>query len=178
MSDTTLSIKFEMLRKIDEAWKEIETYLAGLTEAQMIDFHDDQGWNVRDHITHMAAWEESVAMLFHRVPRYQTLGIDPVKYSTRQLIINNIDEVNASIRARLQNVSSASALEEFRRIHQLLMMSLGMLSDADLNQTTAGFFPPTLSNDERRLLALIESNTSDHYIEHLPWIKTLVSSAR
>ncbi len=171
------TIKSEMMRKIDAAWKEIETYLAGLSEAQMTDLHDAQGWNVRDHITHLAAWEESVAMLFHRVPRYQTLGIDPAKYSTRQLIISNIDEVNADIRARLQNVSSAAALEEFRRIHKLLMMSVGMLSDTDLNQATAGFFPPSLSNDERRLLALIESNTSEHYVEHLSWIKTLVSTA-
>ena len=173
MDNPIITTKSELIHKIDAASADIESFLADLTDVQMTDRYDDQGWNVRDHINHLAVWEESIAMLFHGKPRYESLGIDASQYSSR-----NFDEINAIIRERLKNLSRASAMDKFRHIHNLLMTSVQTLTDAELNQPAGVFFPQVPANDQRTVLKLIEDNTADHYLEHLPWMEAIATSGK
>ena len=162
--------KSELINQIDAAWAEFETYLAGLTDQQMTDLYDDQGWNVSDHITHLAAWEETIVMLIQGKPRFQFLGVDSTQLSGKP-----IDEINTVIRDHMKNLPIASAVAEYRRGHQELMASLQTLTDADLSQPGGKFFPQISPDEARRVVDIIQDNADGHITEHLPWIKAIVS---
>lgn len=171
MVNPTHISKPEFDQKFAAAWAELEACLASLSEKQMMEIRDEQGWNVRDHLTHLAAWEESMARLFQGQPRHQTLGVELDKFSGE-----NIDKINAAIQERGMGMSMGEALEKLRSTHQLLMKSVAGLSETDLNQPAAVFFAQFPLDDTRRVFELIKANASDHYLEHLPWIRKIVQS--
>lgn len=54
--------KAELATEIEAAWTRLNGALDRLNQAQMTDIRDAQGWAVKDHLVHMAAWERSVAV--------------------------------------------------------------------------------------------------------------------
>lgn len=166
----TNSSKTKLIQEIDSAWTELQTFLAGLSESQMTDLQDEQGWNVRDHITHLAVWEQSILFLFQGKPRHLALGI-PLERLSHQYF----DEINAAIRERRQSYSIGAALQEFSEIHSGLLEQVRLLSDAELGLLVVQFFSYPQAGDERRVFEIVRQNTADHFLEHLGWIKTLVS---
>ena len=171
MPDPTISSRTELLQRIESAWADLQSFLAGLTDLQMTEVRDDHGWNVKDHIIHMATWEESVAYLFGGRPRHEALGIDESQFANA-----SFDEINAIVRDQRKHISLGPAMDEFRRVHIELVAAVQGLSDADLNEQVAKFFPQAPRSDDRRVLDLIYDNTAHHFSEHLPWIKALVAS--
>ena len=53
----------------------------------------EQGWTVKDHLTHMAAWERSTAFLLRRQPRHEGLGVPEEVY-----LHAGVHKINAAIR--------------------------------------------------------------------------------
>jgi hypothetical protein len=170
MPDPTSSRLSELVQSIEAAWADLHSFLAGLTDSQMTDVIDDQGWNIKDHITHMSMWEESVVFLFRGKPRHDALGIDQSLYGTASL-----DEINAIIRNQRKHISLTSAIGEFRKVHSGLMESIQTLSDTDLNEKVREFFPQPPANDDRRVVDIIYDNTTHHFLEHLSWMKALLN---
>lgn len=169
MNDQVFTSKSKFEEGLNAAWDELESCLASLTESQMTATFDDQGWNVKDHIAHLAAWEESVALLFEGKQRHQTLGIELPAFTG-----NNIYAINAAVRVQWNPLSAEATLEKFRGIHRVLMASVEKLSEADLNLPVVVFFPQTPPGEGRRVHEIIYANTTYHYLEHLPWIRKLV----
>jgi hypothetical protein len=163
------AFKAEFVEDLQKTWSELQAGLTALTPQQMTGTYDDQGWNVKDHIAHLAAWEESVANLFEGKPRHQTLGVALERFTGE-----NIDVINASIRERWEPLTLNAALDSFKNIHNNLMISVNNLSSEDLTKPAAEFFPQTPPGEERRVHEIIRANTSDHYREHLLWIKQIV----
>jgi hypothetical protein len=167
-----VSFKNEFLQALNAAWDALEACLAPLTESQMTDTFDAQGWNIQDHIAHLAAWEEATVMLFQRKPRRQTLGIELPKITWE-----NMDEINAAIREHRKSLPAKSALDEFhalRSIHQMLVESVKGLSEADLNQSADVFFSQSPPGEDRPVFEFIHANSAEHFLDHLPWIQKLV----
>ena len=171
MSDLTISTMLELLVEVNTAWAALEAFLGGLTDRQMMDMRDDQGWNVKDHITHVAVWDESVLILFRGKPRHEALGIDQSLYVTA-----SFDEINTIIRNQYKDMSLPAAIKQLRSTHSGLMASVQTLSDANLNRSVSEFFPQIPTNDERRVIDIIYDNTAQHFSEHLIWMESLVSS--
>ena len=65
----------DLLRRMEEAWSSLDGALSQLSEEQL-QRRDDTGWSVKDHLSHMAAWERSVAFLLQGRPRHEGLGVD------------------------------------------------------------------------------------------------------
>jgi hypothetical protein len=167
----TDSFKTEFVQKLEAAWVELDSCLASLTESQMTGTFDEQGWNIKDHIAHLAAWEEATAMLFQGKPRHQTLGIELPKITWE-----NMDEINAAIREHRKSLPAKSALDEFlelRSIHHKLMASVKGLSEADLNQPADVFFSQAPPGEDRPVFDIIHANSAEHFRDHLPWIMKL-----
>jgi len=160
--------KSELIRLIDDAWAGFDSYLASLTDQQMTDLYDHEGWNVRDHITHLAAWEKTVVLLIQGKPRFQFLGADAA-----HIAMKPIDELNAALREHWKNLPLTSAIELYRGGHKELIASLQTLTDEDLSRPASQFFPQ-MSDDTRRVVDVIQDNANGHIAEHLPWIKAIV----
>lgn len=165
--------KAELLKAIEQSWSELIGALNRLTEAQATGIRDEEGWVVKDHVTHMAAWERSVVFLLQGKPRHEGLGVDEALY-----LEDDDDKTNAAISAQHKNLPLADALAHLRDVHGQLINLLQPLSDADLLKPYSRYLPnePREGNDPP-VFGLIYGNTAGHFNEHLGWIKTLVRDA-
>ena len=170
MPDPSMSTQAELTRAIEAAWAELQTFVAGLTEKH-VSQRDDHGWTVKDHLTHLAVWEDSVAVLFRGGRRHEALGIDEAYYTKA-----SFDEINEVIKERHKQMSLQAVTEQLGRVHGALIARVRNLSDADLNRTVRDLFPRAPSSDDRRVIDFLHENTAAHSVEHLPWMQVLLRS--
>ena len=169
LADQTNLTKKELAAEIDVAWMALQDALAGLSDAEMTSVLDAQGWTVKDHLTHLAAWEESVQFFLQGRPRYEALGVDEQLYSAA-----DFDDINRVVRQRRQHLSLDQARTQLDATHRRLMGRVELLSDADLNQPVRHFLPTSSADDLRKAIDIVRDNTSSHFSEHLEWILSLV----
>jgi hypothetical protein len=171
MPDAKISTQGELQQSIKTSWAALVGFLEGLGDGQWVAVRDHEGWNVRDHVTHITAWEQSVAVLFEGEPRPVGLGVDSDFYATA-----SFDQINAVIRERRQRMPPEEAFKEMRRIHAGLMAGIEGLSDADLSRSVADAFAQAPPDDDRRVIDIIYENTAQHFNEHLAWMLELVGA--
>ncbi len=163
--------KAELLGLMDAAWTRLNSALDALTAEQMTEIRDPQGWAVKDHLVHLAAWERSVVVVLKGRPRHEGLGIAEAVYDS-----GDEDAINAAIQAQGQDTPPATALAALRASHSRLLSLVAPLSDADLYKAVSDYLPAAPDDpDTRPLLGLIYSNTAQHFAEHEAWIAGLVA---
>ena len=162
--------KAELLSEIDQAWTKLNETLDRLTPEQMTQIRDPQGWAVKDHLAHVAAWERSVVVFLQGKPRYVGLGVD------KELWGGGDDVINAAIQAKQKDMTLAEALADFRNVHSQLMTLIEPMSDSDLHKANSDFQPDaTGERDDRPVIGMIYANTANHFREHQEWIESLIS---
>ena len=154
---------------IDAAWKDLHSFLAAVTPDQASK-RDQAGWSVKDHVTHLAAWEDSVVILFRGGRRHEALGIEEPFCAAASL-----NEINEVIKVRLEGTALQEAIRTLEGAHRQLMGHVRTLRDADLNAKVREFFPQAPSKDDRLLASLLWDLTGRHFTEHLEWMRDLVS---
>jgi hypothetical protein len=165
MSDSELA---EFTASIDAAWKDLHSFLAAVTPSQASK-RDQAGWSVKDHVAHLAVWEDSVAILFRGGRRHEALGIEEPL-----LTAGSFDEMNEVIKLRFDGITLQEAIRLLEGADGQLMGYLRTLRDADLNSKVREFFPQAPRDDDRSLASLIWDNTGGHFTEHLEWMRDLV----
>ncbi len=166
--------KAELVSQIAGAWTELSQTLDRLTEEQMTQVRDSQGWAVKDHLTHIAAWERSVVVFLQGKPRHEGLGVDEQLY-----IAGDEDKVNAAICEKHRDTSLAEALAELRQVHDKLLGLIEPMSDEDLYKANSDYQPDDIrERDERPIIGMIYGNSAHHFREHQEWIDSLVSEGR
>lgn len=167
MSEPTLSTLADLDRVLAAAWSDLASLLAGLSETDLL-AEDAAGWTIRDHLTHLVAWEDSVAALFQGRQRHEGLGVDATFYAEA-----SFDEINDVIMRGQRHLTRHEALASLRRSHDALLAGIRLLSDADLNRTVADFFPQAARDDDRRMIDFIYENSAGHFAEHLEWMQAI-----
>jgi len=155
---------------IDAAWKDLQSFLATVIPSQA-SRRDQAGWSVKDHVTHLAVWEDSVVILFRGGRRHEALGIQEPFYTA-----GNLNEINEVIKVHLEGTTLQEAIRNLEGAHRQIVGHLGTLHDADLNANAREFFPQTPRNDDRPLASLIWDSTGRHFTEHLERIRDLGGS--
>ncbi len=168
MSNAKINAQAQLDAAVQSAWSDLETFLAMVKDNDAT-ARDAKGWTVKDHVTHMAVWGDSVAVLFRGGSRHEALGIEEDFYSTA-----SFDQINEIIRQRESHLSLSQSIDRLREVHRELMKGVHSLPEADLARTVRDVFPLAPRTDDRRVVDLILENTAAHYIEHLPWMKELV----
>ena len=172
MADRTITSKSHLLSEIARTWAALNSYVAQLSEAQMTAFHDDHGRTVKDHLTHLTAWEQSVVFHFQGKPRHQALGIEETLFAS-----GSFDEQNEVIRGQRESIPLAEVIAQLQRTHVELMNLVNLLTEADLSRQLRDYPPETPATDQRSVMSLIQGDTADHFSEHLSWIEALVQAA-
>ncbi|HET6313876.1 MAG TPA: ClbS/DfsB family four-helix bundle protein [Chloroflexia bacterium] len=163
--------KADLLNAIEGAWTNLNAALDRLTQEQMTETRDPQGWAVKDHLVHIAAWERSVVVFLQGRPRHEGLEVDEQVYAR-----GDDDEINAAIQEKRKDVSLSEALDDMRTVHGQLLSLLEPMTDDDLYKANSDFQPnATGERDERPVAGMIYSNTANHFSEHQEWIESLVS---
>jgi len=162
--------KAALLSRIRQSWDDLHSTLGSLSAEQMTTVLDAHGWSVKDHLTHLAAWEQSAAYFLQGKPRHEGLGIDKALYDR-----GDFDQMNAAIQERYRGLPLPQATAMLRDIHERMLDLIGALPDSALTQPLETFHPESLVGDPRRVFDIVDDNSAGHYAEHLAWIKALVA---
>lgn len=171
MNERQVSTKVELLSDIEQSWTRLSTALNQLTESQLNDIQDDQGWSVKDHVIHLTRWERSVVFFLQGLPRHQGLGVEEALY-----LEGSDDAINAAIYQETREISLGDALAQFRATHQQLLQILQPLTDDDLQKRYRDYLPQEPGDgDGPTAMNVIYGNTAHHFSEHLEWIEALIN---
>lgn len=160
----------KLLTKIQRAYDDIDAFVATLTEAQLTDLKDGGGWSVKDHLIHMAVWDDGLDALLNREDTSERMGIAGIEIKPR-----TDDAINDVIFHQHKDKTLDEVKVIRQRIHDRLVATISAMSDEDLNRPYKDF--NAKSNSNQPILGSILGNTSGHYRKHLPWIKAIIGKA-
>jgi uncharacterized protein (TIGR03083 family) len=151
--------------RIDAGWNKLVELVNEVQEARGLSRAGADGWAVKDHVIHIAAWEHSLRALVEGDDRERAVGLLEAA--------DGIDSVNEAIRKLHENDTEDEALDYFRDSHARLVTALRKLSDADL-QKSYSHYQPTDPDENRPVVGWVAGNTYEHYAEHIQWINQLL----
>jgi hypothetical protein len=169
MNNKQFAFKRELLGNIDKSWKTFDKFINKLSEKQLTEVVDLQGWSIKDHIIHLTRWERSVEYFLQKRPRYSGLGISKELSDS-----GDIDEINKVIYLQGKNTTLSEALAEFRSCHDSVIKLILSCTDDELKEPYNQFILDE-PEDDRKAYEVIYSNTSGHLEEHIEWISKLVN---
>ncbi len=157
--------KAELLAAIERAWTDLQSVIAPLTEQELTECAPGE-WAVKDHLAHIAAWEEFLlANQFQGRTAIQALAFPPEVIER-----NDENEMNAILWERHRARPAAAVLSAGRETHAALVQALALSSERYL-QTRTALIGPEL---QTRLTWTL-CNTCDHYAEHRRTIQAKVA---
>jgi hypothetical protein len=163
--------KAGLVAEIESKWESLQALFNRLSEEEVTSIQDAQGWTIKDHILHLAAWERSVVYFLEGKPRHEGLGVDESLFKK-----GDFDEINEAIYRQNKDLSLAEATNQLQDVHRQLLKGLESLSDADLQRVYRRYSAGEEGEGEGPpVYALIIGNSADHYEEHQEWIQALLA---
>lgn len=162
--DETISVA-NALSQMANGWTALSDYLDTLTPDQWTGRTDAGGWTVKDHVIHLARWEEGVTALLEKQSFFGGMGVDE---SVRQ---QGVDAVNAFMQQRDKNLSVGEVREIFRQRHDRLTEVVAAMKDEDLTRPYNYYAPDSDQDDE--VIWYLVGDSFGHFEEHMPWIKAI-----
>lgn len=160
----------ETLERIQTSRSELDRLVSSLQPSDF-DLAMDDGWAVKEHLAHIASWEEEVLAIFAGIPCHQSLGIPE-----DSPILTDTDAINGILRARWSQASAEGVLGHYRETHQRVLSLLQGLGDEDLASPISRFVPVPASLADQPVFGWIEGNTWEHYDEHAESIRQLLKT--
>ena len=169
MTDSRPRGKNDLLTLIHAGWDDLQTRLSQLNEAQMTTPNPQDGWAIKDHLMHLAAWEMGIAALLQKEPRFVAMGLDEKLVHQEGVDFNILNDL---IFQQHQDKSLTEAQQYLQTAHEALLAALDELTDEDLQNTYSFFQPHEPGEDNGNpIIGWIMGNTYEHYEEHWPWIE-------
>ncbi len=157
--------KAELIERIRRSRSALEATIGRLSDAQLVAPRPPDGWAVKDHLLHIAAWERSLEALLQGRPRYAAMNVDEQTY------LRSEDALNALIYRQNKERPLSEALADFEQVHKDL---LAVLTDADLLKTYSDYQPDEPGEDSGApIIGWIAGNSYEHYAEHQAWVEAL-----
>src|SRR5258706_8884786 len=116
MSDQIEVSTREMLKRMEAGWNSFQTYLNTLTDDQMTTLQDEVGWTVKDHLTHLALWEDGVAATLQGKSRPERMGIDQATLAS-----HDYDKMNGIMRLQHLDKTLPQVRQMLADAHQRLV---------------------------------------------------------
>jgi hypothetical protein len=122
------------------------------------------GWSIKDHLTHLAAWELGVAELLRRRSRFAAMGIEEILERDP-----SEDEMNAVLFQRNAGMTVTEAMQFFHDAHQQMLAALDEMRSEDLFLPYANFVSDAEGGDPQPtdpVIHWIIGNTYEHFDLH------------
>ena len=172
-----------LIEQIDASWNDLFEAVMKLGPGGLMLAGAD-GWTVKDHLAHVAAWEHSLIGLIEGRDRLSAMGVvRPVEKETIAIYVyaaegvrDSTDVINAAVQKLHSNETPEQVLRYFRESHATLITALGKLSDMDLKKPY-GHYQPNDAEVTQPVSDWVAGNTYEHYAEHIGWINQLKSES-
>jgi len=162
--------KADLIEGINRAWSSLEGTLAGSSDEALTRPGSD-GWSVKDHLTHIEAWERYLLALLERRSPSTALGIDLATVrSTAD------DPLNELIRESTKEQPLSQVLADLRRTHEQLLGVIADFPEDDLERLAADYQPDELADDTDTIAGWIAHICDEHLRDHVDWIQGLTAS--
>jgi uncharacterized protein (TIGR03083 family) len=166
-----ITTKQQLLDSLAKATPQLEAFLDALTPEQWSHPSDAAGWAVKDHVAHLAVWQDGITALLRYQPRWPAMGL-----SSEFVESNAIDTINDAVFQQHKDESPAEVRAMFNASSARFLTVLGELSDDDLHQTYSHYQPFDTNTDSGApILNWVVGNTSEHFMEHLPWMRAILT---
>lgn len=162
-----------LLKRYSAARDALHAFINSLTEAQLTRATDAAGWTVKDHLAHLAAWQDGVTALLQRKPRWAAMGL-----SASEAASNDHDAYNAALQKRHSKLGAPAVLRMLADADRRFLRALQPLSTAELHQAYDHFARIQPIADARPVYGWVEGNSWHHFDEHLPWMRQIVLDER
>jgi hypothetical protein len=163
--------KAELLTKTQTSWDALNAYVATLTDTQLTQLTDAAGWTVKDHLIHLAVWEDGIWALLNKQDRAAQMGVDADTWKRW-----DFDEINGMIQQQHKDKSWAEVEQKRQASHQQFVAQIEATSEADLARPARDFQINSTSNTP--VIQIVTGDAFAHYDTHLPWIKAIVDGAK
>ncbi len=158
----------ELLRDIDAAWNALNGAIAQLADDQITRPADAAGWTVKDHLAHLAAWENSVLVILRdRRPQHEGLGVDKVIWDAE-----DIDATNEVVRRDNADAPLDEVRTRLETVHAQLAETIAGMTDDQLQLPVDHW---VRGGGDVPIVSKITGNTSEHYPEHREWLLAIVA---
>ncbi|MGC4192864.1 MAG: DinB family protein [Thermomicrobiales bacterium] len=165
---TRLRTKQDLIADSRASSTALARYVDLLPDEVWLEPTDAAGWNIRDHVAHVAWWDRAdiARMRDHAIQR-EFLGIDEVTWS------KGIDAINEAIRARTLDASPDEVRQVWRKSQDELVALLESLSEQQYRAPARelGFE----DEGETRLIDTLADYLGSHYREHLGYIQAIAA---
>jgi hypothetical protein len=166
-----ITTKQHLLDSLAKANPQLETFLDSLSPHQWSHPRDAAGWAVKDHVAHLAVWQDGITALLRYQPRWPAMGL-----SSEFVDSNAIDTINDVIFQQHRDKSPHEVQTMFDESQTRFLAVLSELSDDDLHRTYSHYQPFDTNTDSGApILNWVVGNTSEHVMEHLPWMRAIVA---
>lgn len=159
--------KAELLAYTDERWTRFVGFIDALSDEQWEGPTDAAGWNVKDHVAHVALWDRAeVVMLRHGTPMREALGLSDLAWSDKSFFLTNEE-----IREQTVGDPPKAVRQERDRVYGELIAVISGFSEADLARPATEF---GFEDAGQPLLQLLTEYHGDHFEEHRGYIEIIV----
>jgi uncharacterized protein (TIGR03083 family) len=165
--------KADFMRRFDESWSRLEQKVSQYDAEQMVVPTDAAGWNVRDHLAHLCAWEHSILAFLAKEHEWDGIGLTEEEFK-----LDDFDVQNEIIRQSTLNISPADVLAMLRETNQALLDAVNALPEETLNMEARKYHPDWAEKTTTAtVFQVIAGDTYEAFDEHLPWIAKIVADA-
>jgi hypothetical protein len=160
--------KVTLLERIYHYRSILEATISSLSESQL-SAPGPESWAIKDHLVHIAVWEQGVVTLLQKGDRFAAMGVaDAFRQGKSETEINDL----------IYRQHKDQPVQEIRRIfqasHAQMLKVLDKLSDADLNRPYSDYVPAGDPNRLDPVMYWIIGNTYAHFDEHTAYIRNLL----
>jgi uncharacterized protein (TIGR03083 family) len=171
MTEGSYPDKAELLSNIDQGWSRLQAFIRSLTPEQIATPTDAAGWTVKDHLIHLALWEDGMNALLEHGSRNERMGIPQAMWDDTAL---NFDDWNAHIQQQNKDVPLQAVLERLESAHAELTGKLRDLPGEELLRPYE-FYQADSPGNKAPVIDWIMADTYEHYDEHLPWMQAIAN---
>lgn len=163
-----ITTKSELQAALDRAWADLQRVIESANPEDLMTKTDAAGWNVRDHLAHLAVWANGViGMARDGRPQWEGLGLSRDAFD-----FERIDEMNEQIRQRMIDWPIDRARDHLAEKHAELKRVVDGMSEEELQRACSAFVP---EGQDFAIIHKLDGNGPHHYDEHRPWIERILA---
>jgi len=161
-----IDTKTELLEAMDHEWERLYRLIMDTGPDVLVEKRDSAGWSAKDHLAHLAVWENSVlTMLRDGTPRWEGLGIDRAIYS-----LEDFDPENEVIRRNTAGMPLEEVVAFLKNTQDEMRRHVDGMTDEALLRPLSDFAEGGQGETVmRRLLGTFPWHQAEHraYIERI-----------